>query len=223
VNNTQSLLPRLLPVAVSLGAAALLALAVFNTFNSYRATLEATQDGGVTLRNQAAPQTAVGMIDLAKIPNWHLFGKEDLSKPTPPPKAIIEAPTTPLELTLQGTFLGKSKTEESWAIISSSDKEQKMYKVGDEILGGATLFAVESFQVILERNGRHESLPLPRPSMSEELQTTAISTPISTPRPMPKSDSSNLLPKAGPPTANRHAEQQALMEEMARIRRKFAK
>jgi len=230
VNNTQSLLPQLLPTVAALAGAALLALAVFNTLNSYRMAQKEDQGRETTPQSQARSQPSAASINLGQIPNWHLFGKEDpQAKAKPVPKKIIEAPTTPLALTLQGTFLGKSKTEGSFAIISSSDDEQAMYQIGDEIPGGATLYSVEPFRVILERNGRHESLALPRPSMDEESLTstddefplpgdeTADSPPGTAPPPLPRPAS------ARPRPASRQTEKQALIDEMARIRKKFAK
>lgn len=234
MNNTQSLLPQLLPTVAALAGAALLALAVFSTLNSYRMAQKEDQSGETTLQSQVRSQPSAASINLGQIPNWHLFGKEDPeAKAKPVPNKIIEAPTTPLALTLQGTFLGKSKTEGSFAIISSSDDEQAMYQIGDEIPGGATLYAVEPFRVILERNGRHESLALPRPSMEggSQASTTNQSHPLpgnnpssslpntaSQPAPRPTS-----RPASRPRPASRQTEKQALIDEMARIRKKFAK
>jgi len=224
-------LPQLLPTVAALAGAALLASAVFNTLNSYRMAQKEDQGRETTLQSQARSQPSAASINLGQIPNWHLFGKEDpKTKAKPVPNKIIEAPTTPLALTLQGTFLGKSKTEGSFAIISSSNDEQAMYQIGDEIPGGATLYAVEPFRVILERNGRHESLALPHPSMEGEPQAStheqslplpgdepANSPPNTTPAPIPRPAS------ARPRPASRQTEKQALIDEMARIRKKFAK
>lgn len=238
MNRTQSLLPQLLPTAAALASVALLTFAALNTYNSYRMTQEASQGSDAILHDRGKPQPSATSVNLGQIPGWHLFG-DKAQQPKAPPKEVISAPTTPLALTLQGTFLGKSKTEGSWAIISSSDNEQTMYQVGDEIPGGATLYAVEPFQVILERNGRHESLPLPRPSMSDDPQATMFD---DSPTPMnddplaampddyqpPMDDNAaDTAPDMAPPPANtpsnRQAERNALFEEMARIRKKFAK
>jgi len=223
VNNTQPLLPRLLPTVAAFGAAALLAWVVFDTFNAYRTTQGASQDGGTILRSRTNPQTPASSINLAQIPNWHLFGDGSQQTKAAISQEIIEAPTTPLALTLQGTFRGKSNTEESWAIISSSDSEQAMYQVGDEIPGGATLFAVEPFRVILERNGRHESLSLPRPSMDKGQQASTAEGG----QPLTKRTRPNAIPNRMPPptspSVNRYTEKQSLIEEMARIRKKFAR
>ena len=224
MNNSQSLLPRLLLATATFGTAALLALAVINTVNSYRTGTDLTQDGKAASQGQASFQLPTNSANLKQIPNWHLFGhKAQQTSKKAIPKEIIEAPTTPLALTLQGTFLGKSKTEGSWAIISSADDKQAMYQVGDEVSAGVVLFAVEPFRVILERNGRHESLSLSRPSISEALQSSMANES----QPLSENNSANPSPNAASPSTkkirNRHTEKQALIEEMARIRRKFAK
>jgi len=230
VNRTQSLLPQLLPTAAALAAVALLTFAALNTYNSYRMTQEASQGSDAVLHDRARPQPSAGSVNLGQIPGWHLFGDKAKLPKAPPKKEIINAPTTPLALTLQGTFLGKSKTDDSWAIISSSKNEQAMYKVGDEIPGGATLFSVEPFQVILERNGRHESLPLPRPAMEGNPAASIDDNPAmsiandSLPG-MENPEPDAMIDRAPPPSQpdSRRQERQALIEEMARIRKKFAK
>ena len=233
MNTTQSLLPRLLPIVTTVGAAALLAFAVFNTVNTYRLTQKETQGESTTPRGQTRPATQTGSINLAQIPSWHLFGKKSAQKKAAPAPKIIDAPTTSLKLTLQGTFMGKSKTEESWAIISSADDEQKMYRVGDEIPGGATLYSVEPFRVILERNKRHESLSLVHPSIEGDEQSSITiedddqSSITTDSQPVTTSNKPKVRPKRArrptPPSANRHTEREALREEMERIRGKFAK
>ncbi len=224
MNNAQSLLPRLLPTVAAVGSAALLALVISDTFNAYRATQGAAQEDEIILRSRTNAQAPANTISLNRIPGWHLFGDGSGQIQSAAKKEVIEAPTTPLALTLQGTLLGRSSTEESWAIISSSDNAQAMYRVGDEIPGGATLFAVEPSRVILERNGRHESLSLPRPSMDEEEQPVAI-----TKRRQPPAARSR--PAAGPKrvprpagaSGNQRSERQALIEEMAEMRKRFAR
>ncbi len=175
------------------------------------------------MRSRTNAQTPASGINLKQIPGWHLFGDASRPSETPVKREIIEAPTTPLALTLQGTFLGTSSTGESWAIISSSDDAQAMYKVGDKIPGGAKLFAVEPFRVILERNGRHESLALPRPSMDENQQASMTET--------SQSPKQHYLPNAQPdsappltqPVMNAETEKQALIEEMERLRKQFGR
>ncbi len=224
MNNLQSLLLRLLPATATLAAAALLALATVNIVNNYQTNQSAAQSSETARLNQIKIQPPTGALNIKQIPNWHLFGKKDQRAQTKTvPNELIEAPATPLALALQGTFLGKSKMKDSWAIISSSNDKQTMYKVGDAIPGGATLFAVEPFRVILERNGRHESLALPRPSMENKDQASTINNF----QPSPRNNASNSLPNTTLPTNhhrnNRYNEKQALIEEMARIRKKFAK
>ncbi len=224
MNNAQSLLPRLLPAAAALGSAALLTLVLFDMFNAYRATQGADQGGEIILRSRSDAQAPASTVNLSQIPGWHLFGDGSSQPQSRVKREIIEAPTTPLALTLQGTILGKSGTQESWAIISSSDNAQAMYQVGDEIPGGATLFAVESFRVILERNGRHESLALPRPSMDGERQQmfTTQEDPSAAIRSRPAA-AQKRIPRPAGASGNQRSERQALIDEMAELRKRFAR
>ncbi|MCF6354429.1 MAG: hypothetical protein L3J26_04895 [Candidatus Polarisedimenticolaceae bacterium] len=223
MNHAQSLLPRLLPTVAALGSAALLVLILFDMFNAYRATQGTDQGGEIILRSRSDAQPPASTVNLSQIPGWHLFGDGSSQPQSSVKREIIEAPTTPLALTLQGTILGKSGAQESWAIISSSDNAQAMYRVGDEIPGGATLFAVEAFRVILERNGRHESLALPRPLMDEggqQMLTTQERQPA-TVRGRPAVQ--KRVPRPASASGNQRSERQALIDEMAELRKRFAR
>lgn len=210
---------RFLPTMATLGATALLAYVGMVNLKTFQTNQPPSNNGTTATQNQPSPSAAEDIINLDQIPDWHLFGYADeqpiIEAPT---MEQIEAPETPLELTLQGTMLGKSTTDESWAIITHNSK-QKMYKVGDEIPGGAALYAVEAFQVILTRNGRHESLSLPRPMMEE----TEATGPLSFAPPTPPE---NIAPIPAPLTSENltpaEEEQRALFEEMNRLKRGFS-
>jgi len=183
---------------------------------NFQTDLPSSHNAITVKANQSKSTSTEGIANLSLIPGWHLFGyQDDKPKTKPAPKQHIEAPKTPLELTLQGTLLGNSATEESWAIISAPDFQQKMYKVGDEIPGGAILYAIESFQVILTRNNRHESLSLPRPLLDgpETSSTNKL--------PSPKPSASLPMPLPSEGLSPAESEERALVEEMNRIRREF--
>lgn len=78
-----------------------------------------------------------------------------------PKKAIKDAPKTTLDLTLQG-ILSASDDSVGRAIISSGrNKKAQLYSVGEEIKGaGASIKEIRSKEVIINRNGAIESLPL---------------------------------------------------------------
>lgn len=107
-------------------------------------------------------------ITAAQIASWSLFGKAQ--------NAIVDnkipttAPETQLRLTLKGVLL--SATSPS-AIIAAQNADEQAYVIGDAIPGGAVLREVYQEKVILERQGRFETLSLPRRELtSKELLTT---------------------------------------------------
>jgi len=104
-----------------------------------------------TLQKRQGPEQAI--IDA------HLFGTAEagrLVQTQPAP----EAPETRLNLTLKGVYA--TGDARALAIIASGGRNEEFYKVGDSIPGGARLKAVYPDRVILERNGRLETLRLPK-------------------------------------------------------------
>jgi len=92
-----------------------------------------------------------------KIAQLHLMGKP---APATSKKQVEDAPETTLNLKLLGVLAGDK--EYGYAIISSGGNKIKHYGLGDDVPGGATLHAVFSDRVILERDIRMETLRLPR-------------------------------------------------------------
>ena len=90
---------------------------------------------------------------------YHLFG--DAKKSVVVEQKIIDAPETRLRLDLKGVF-ATSNAEEALAIISSSKDKDKTYHIGDKVIGGALLHSVYTDRVILKRNGKLETLRLPK-------------------------------------------------------------
>ena len=87
----------------------------------------------------------------------NLFGN-----PAPATKKIVQnAPKTTLDLKLQG-ILSATDNSVARAIISSSkNKKAELYSVGENIKGaGASVKEIRAQEVILNRNGAVESLPL---------------------------------------------------------------
>jgi len=92
-----------------------------------------------------------------KVAQLHLMGKP---APVTSTKQVKDAPETTLNLKLLGVLAGDK--EYGYAIISSGGNKIKHYGLGDDVPGGATLHAVFSDRVILERDIRMETLRLPR-------------------------------------------------------------
>lgn len=112
------------------------------------------------IKPQAVPvKTTVTSSSLKDVSTYHLFG--DARKPTVVQQKVIDAPETRLRLDLKGVF-ATTNAAEALAIISSSKDKDKTYHIGDKVIGGALLHAVYADRVILKRNGRLETLRLPK-------------------------------------------------------------
>jgi general secretion pathway protein C len=98
-------------------------------------------------------------IDEQQIAGWHLFGVADTEKPVE--KKAIEAPETRLKLTLRGVFASEESTG-GRAIVGDPKGKEEHYAVGDPLPGGAKLSEIYPDRIILERNGRFETLRLPK-------------------------------------------------------------
>lgn len=101
----------------------------------------------------------VASSSLKDVSTYHLFG--DAKKPAVVQQKVIDAPETRLRLDLKGVF-ATTNAAEALAIISSSKDKDKTYRIGDKVIGGALLHAVYADRVILKRNGRLETLRLPK-------------------------------------------------------------
>lgn len=87
----------------------------------------------------------------------NLFGD-----PTPPAPVAKVAPKTTLNLTLEGVLWSSDNTF-GRAIIVSGNKTAELYSIGEEIKGaGAKVEEIRDAEVILNRSGALESLPLNR-------------------------------------------------------------
>jgi general secretion pathway protein C len=102
--------------------------------------------------------------DLDTLANSHLFG-EASAETTPVVTAVVDAPETTLSLTLTG-ILDEDADDgvAGQAMISSNRGQEKTYRVGQAIenADGATLHSVHVDRVLLNRNGRLETLRLPK-------------------------------------------------------------
>lgn len=102
----------------------------------------------------------INLINSQQIAHWHLFGKESVKKaPAKPEKTA--APVTRLKLTLRG-IAAENDRHQGLAIIQKPNKEEKHFKVGDNVFGLATLDEIYTDHVMLLRNGHYEKLFLPK-------------------------------------------------------------
>ena len=105
-------------------------------------------------------------IDERQIASWHLFG--EVGKDKPVKKTAVDAPETRLKLTLRGVFASDDSSSVSGAraIIGDPKGKEDSYAPGDPLPGGATLSEIYPDRIILERNGRFETLRLPKKTMN---------------------------------------------------------
>lgn len=108
-------------------------------------------------------QSAAPAAGLDKVAALHLLGNSNEPQ-SPPQQAPISAPETRLNLTLRGLVALETK-DAALAIIAQSGGEERGYRVGEKVPGGALLYAIHADRVILERGGRFETLTLPREKM----------------------------------------------------------
>ena len=102
-------------------------------------------------------------VDTAKIAQWHLFGEAGAINKMPV-QQTRNAPDTKLRLELVGVYVAPVNTNSSAIIIEKGKSES--YKVGDKLTGGVTLHEVFSDRVILDRNGRLETLRFSEKSLA---------------------------------------------------------
>ncbi len=102
---------------------------------------------------------AAASIDLGAIRKAGLFGRAPNDQDAGA-AALQPTAKTRLPLTLQGVFVTEPPSE-SAAIIARKGNPGRLYAIGDELPGNATLRAVQAEQVILLRAGQHETLTFP--------------------------------------------------------------
>ncbi|MGE0080924.1 MAG: type II secretion system protein GspC [Thiohalomonadaceae bacterium] len=117
--------------------------------------------GGAAEVGRAAPAPQVRQTRtaprLAPVADLSLFGRVEAVVAGGP----VDAPETRLNLTLRGV-LATGAQPFARAIISAAGGEERSYRVGDNLPGGATLDQVLADRVILQRAGRFEALYLPK-------------------------------------------------------------
>ncbi|WP_160167662.1 type II secretion system protein N [Methylomonas sp. MK1] len=99
-------------------------------------------------------------LDLSEIATWHLFGQSPESVSSN--DAVAE---TQLQLKLLGIMFLSKNPENASGIIQADDGQQKKYRLGDQLPGGAVLQAVEQDRVLLKRGELQESLLLKKDSV----------------------------------------------------------
>lgn len=142
----------------------------------------------VQLSNGADTQ---GPRDFSALADWHPFGEAD-QQAAPVAVAVVDAPDTTLSLVLKG-ILSIDEDPKGGAIIQSNRGEDRAYRAGQTIEGadGTTLHSVYSDRVLLDRNGRLETLRLPK-----ELSSSSPAMGMTPPMPQASAAASGSLREA---------------------------
>lgn len=90
---------------------------------------------------------------VSSISQWHLFGLYNDN--------FQNLPETSLALTLEGVMLDLKNDKHSYVIISSPSTPATIYKMGDQLPGGATLSKILQQQIVINDQGTVQSLSLP--------------------------------------------------------------
>ncbi|HEX6929711.1 MAG TPA: type II secretion system protein GspC [Gammaproteobacteria bacterium] len=147
--------PLLLGTALIIAAAWQAAVLTWSMFESATAEPVLPPPTGIA----SAAGTSAGRSSMASVAAMHLFGTAEAAAETLA-AAAADAPETRLNLKLRG-ILAADPPEYSRAIISSGN-DDKVYAVGAAVPGGASVEAVLADRVVLRRDGRLETLRLPR-------------------------------------------------------------
>lgn len=107
-----------------------------------------------------APAAAGAAEIAARIASMHLFGRADAPVTA---NAGINAPETNLNVTLRG-IIAADNPGDSWALIATGNGQgdEKSYRIGGRIPGGAVVHGIYADRVLLERDGHLEALRLPK-------------------------------------------------------------
>ncbi|MCW8854971.1 MAG: type II secretion system protein GspC [Gammaproteobacteria bacterium] len=92
------------------------------------------------------------------IPDAHLFGEYQQKAITPVKK---DAPETKLNLVLKGVLAAHPMKNASAIIAKGKNGKEDIYGIGDRV-SSALVKEIHADRVILERNGRYETLRLPK-------------------------------------------------------------
>ncbi|KPJ96087.1 MAG: hypothetical protein AMJ55_02690 [Gammaproteobacteria bacterium SG8_15] len=102
-----------------------------------------------------------------KISDYNLFGKFEAKKAAVAPTQPLVVPETRLNLKLRGVFASDDTTA-ARAIIADARGDEDSYSIGSQVPGGAILNEIYPDRVILEHNGRLETLKLPVEDVPED-------------------------------------------------------
>jgi general secretion pathway protein C len=143
-------------------------------------------DGIGSVKLALHTQSTIHALDLQQLANGHLFGA--VPKPALTGADAGSAPDTRFPLLLTG-IIAMEDPETGFAILGEQGKATHFYRVGAplQVSGGGRLFRVFVDRVVLDFDGRLETLRLPRNPLAAatpqraRVATSSASDPASTP------------------------------------------
>lgn len=128
---------------------------------------------GETLLQQSDYSGAASAVQQQTMPDLNLISQADLFgkvSPAPAPESS-ELPSTRLQWVLQGVFTG-TEPDNGSAIILAGDQSARLFKANQTMPGGARLTEVHPDHVVINLNGRLETLRFPTLSNSPRAEDT---------------------------------------------------
>jgi general secretion pathway protein C len=125
---------------------------------------ESVEEIAVVTETAAVPVNPNRQL-ISQMPAWHLMGVAKQGNQPVVTNTPLEAPETKLKLILKGA-LASNDPEHARALIADPRGKELPYAVGDKLPGNAELSEIHADRVILKRNGRFETLRLPKDKKS---------------------------------------------------------
>lgn len=150
----------LLAASVAMFGVILIVGSVWGFIERYQTTRQLKEGTDLSVTSESTAKSVNYRIQT--LVDAHLFGTPEKTQPI-----VEEAPKTKLKLNLLGV-LATDNTDYARALIQVQSHKMKAYAVGDVIEGtDAALHKVENQRVILDRQGKFESLAMLRKSIPE--------------------------------------------------------
>jgi len=134
----------------------------------------------IVMPERAAVATANGRANVQAIAEAHLFGAADAEDSVAAQPVISgpnpnDLPDARVSFSLKGT-VAASDSQHSVAIIADTNKEEKVYGIGDAVQPGTTIHEIHRDLVVLNQNGVLSKLKLPKefPKGSALAQTNRV-------------------------------------------------
>lgn len=134
---------------------------------------------------------------IMQVPGWHLMGVASQGDKPIQTNTSVDAPETKLKLVLKGA-LASDDPRHARAIIADPRGKEEQYSIGEKLPGNAELSEIHPDRIILKRNGRYETLRLPKEKLSTNTVASRTVGARSTASPRERLSSARKQLKNGP-------------------------